>query len=125
MPIRETIFEVGGYYHVYNRGNNREAIFFEHDNYLFFLKQVRKYLLPHLDFVAYCLMPTHYHFLVRVRPVPRPSPEVPESPDTFQDATPQISKAMQRFTISYTKAINKRFERVGSLFQGPFQAKRI
>jgi len=36
-----------------------------------------------------------------------------------------VSRAMQKFLISYTKAINKRFSRVGALFQGQFQAKPI
>ena len=39
----------GEYYHLYNRGNNRENIFLERENYLFFLKQLRKYLLTAAD----------------------------------------------------------------------------
>lgn len=67
MPRRTVPFEPGRYYHLYNRGNNRSRIFFESDNYLFFLRKVRQYLDPVLDIVAYCLIPTHYHFLVRVK----------------------------------------------------------
>ena len=57
----------GEHYHFYNRGNNREPIFYERDNYLFFLRRVGDYLCPVLDIVAYCLMPTHYHLLVGVK----------------------------------------------------------
>jgi len=36
MPYRQNIFQAGQYYHIYNRGNNRQDIFFERENYLFF-----------------------------------------------------------------------------------------
>jgi len=119
MPRRKNLFETGQYYHFYNRGNNRGAIFFKPENYLFFLRRWKKYLTPYLDTIAYTLMPTHYHFLARVK-----KPEFFEN-SGFSEPTPAISKAMQRFGLSYTRAINKRFDRVGSLFQGVYQAKLI
>jgi REP element-mobilizing transposase RayT len=112
MPRRQTPFVPDVYYHFYNRGNNRQAIFFESDNYLYFLSGIKKYLLPVVNIVAYCLMPTHYHILVRVKP-------------QTSEVSLRVSRAMQKFLISYTKAINKRFARVGSLFQGQFQVKPI
>lgn len=96
----------GEYYHLYNRGNNRERIFFERENYLFFLRRLRKHLVPILDIVAYCLMPTHYHLLVILNEA-------------------DLSHRMQLFSISYTKAMNKRYDRVGALFQGAFRAKHV
>ena len=109
-------FTTGQYYHLYNRGNNRQPIFLERENYFFFLYRVREHLLgtdaaqtlnvsvtPRVTVVAYCLMPNHYHLLVR------PNDE-------------QLSSHMRRLSISYTKAINKRCERVGSLFQGRLKA---
>ena len=106
MPQRHIKFREGEYYHLYNRGHNRGRIFFERENYAFFLHRLRKYLLPTLSVVAYCLMPTHYHLLV-----------------LMQEA--DLSHQMQLFAISYTKAMNKRYNRVGALFQGAFQAKHI
>ena len=107
MPYRTTEFRAGEYYHVYNRGHNFQPIFFELENYIFFLKQIRHYLIPAIsDIVAYCLMPNHYHLLLHLKS------------DNF-------SQTMQMFGLSYVKAINKRYHRVGSLFQGPFQAIRI
>ncbi|WP_287706938.1 MULTISPECIES: transposase [unclassified Microcystis] len=103
MPYRQNIFQPGQYYHIYNRGNNRQDIFFERENYLFFLRLVRKYLLETLDVIAYCLMPNHYHLLIQLKKA-------------------ELSAAMQAFSLSYTKAINRRYGRVGSLFQGRFQA---
>ncbi len=115
MPQRSIPLVAGEYYHVYNRGNNRQDIFFERENYLFFLRRVRKYLGETqtsevcetsevwTSIIAYCLMPNHFHLLV-----------CPHDDE--------LSRRMQRFSISYTKAMNKRYDRVGSLFQGQFQA---
>jgi len=67
MPRRLIPFIPELHYHIYNRGNNRERIFFESDNYLFFLKKIKQYLVPVADVLVYCLMPTHYHIVVRVK----------------------------------------------------------
>ena len=45
MPRRRIPLVTGEYYHLYNRGVNRQAIFFERENYLFFLRRMREYLL--------------------------------------------------------------------------------
>jgi REP element-mobilizing transposase RayT len=116
MPRRNIDLCGGEYYHLYNRGNNRGRVFHERENYAFFLRNVWKYLVPVLDVVAYCLMPTHYHFLVLVREPSRASGICEPS---------AVSRAMQRFSISYTKAMNKRYGRVGALFQGAFRAEHV
>ena len=104
MPRRKTEILPGQYYHLYNRGNNCQKIFFERENYLFFLRRFRHYLVDNtLEVNAYCLMPNHYHFLVHLR-------------------QGNFSQKMQAFTLSYTKAMNKRYRRCGSIFQGRFQA---
>jgi putative transposase len=122
MPRRNIPFVPDQYYHFYNRGNNRQAVFFERENYLYFLKSLQKYVLPHVEVITYCLMPTHYHLLVRVK---QQTSEVLETSEVLSGISKGISLAMQKFGISYTKAINKRFDRVGSLFQGQFQGKPI
>jgi REP element-mobilizing transposase RayT len=77
------------------------------ENYLFFLHRLRRYLVPeHAQVLAYVLMSNHYHLLI-------------------QAVTDDLSHAMQLFGISYTKAINKRFGRTGTLFQGTFKAKLV
>lgn len=106
MPQRKVKLHIDAYYHVYNRGHNRGRIFVERENYRFFVHRMRNYLLASLEIVAYCLMPTHYHWLVRVEG---------ENP----------ARAMMRFSVSYTKAMNKRYRRTGSLFEGPYQAKHV
>jgi putative transposase len=107
MPSRRTPFQAGNFYHIYNRGNNRQNIFFERDNYLHFLHLTREHLVNNgVDILAYCLMPNHYHFLVYLR-------------------DDNLSAAMHRLSVAYTKGINKRFNRSGSLFEGRFQSIHI
>jgi putative transposase len=104
MPYRKFVFQAGDCYHLYNRGNNCQTIFYERENYHFFLRQLCKYFQPEaVELVAYCLMPNYYYLLVHL-------------------VTDDLSSLMQRFALSYTKAINKRYGRVGSLFQGRFRA---
>jgi REP element-mobilizing transposase RayT len=89
------------YYHVYNRGCNRERIFANDGNYLFLLRRVQRFLVDYpLTVIAYCLMPNHYHFLLR-----------PE-----EDGA--LSPFIQRLFNSYTQAFNKQQRRSGTLFQG-------
>jgi putative transposase len=107
MPSRRTPLEAGNFYHVYNRGNNHQNIFFERDNYLHFLHLMREYLVNNgVDILAYCLMPNHYHFLVYL-----------------QDDN--LSAVMHRLSVAYTKGMNKRFDRSGSLFEGRFQSIHV
>ena len=54
-------------YHIYNQGNNRQKIFYNRDNYGFFLQKMNDYLLPYCDVLAWCLMPNHFHWMVYVR----------------------------------------------------------
>jgi len=63
------ILEKGHLYHIYNQGNNRERIFFNRDNYLYFLEKVNTFMLPYVDIIAWCLMPNHFHFMVVVKEV--------------------------------------------------------
>jgi putative transposase len=132
MPRRETPFLPAQYYHFYNRGNNRQAVFMERANYLYFLKGIKKYLCAYVDVLAYSRMPTHYHLLGRVKEnseflgaaVSKAS-QTSEVLKTSEVSSRQVSVAMQKLGISYTKAINKRFARVGALFQGQFQGKPV
>lgn len=122
MPRRLIPFVPELHYHIYNRGNNRERIFFEPENYLFFLKKIKQYLVPVADVLVYCLMPTHYHVVGRVK---QTSEILEISEVSKSEVSRVVSTAMMKLSVSYTKAINKRFQRVGVLLQGQFQAKPI
>jgi|SRR6185437_10631467 len=95
------------YYHIYNRGNNKQDIFFEEENYKYFLNQFKKHVLPFCEVFSYCLMSNHFHFFIRVN-----------DESAFE-------KGIKNFFISYSKAINKKYNRVGSLFQGRYRALEI
>ena len=110
------------FYHIFNRGNNRENIFKEEDNYYYFLKQYEKYLSNAVDTYAYCLMPNHFHLLVRIRE--NKTSSVFKAPQVSKLLTP-AEKAFRDFFISYAKSINKKYDRVGSLFQYKFKRKEI
>ena len=106
--MRKTPIVAGHYYHFYNRGVNRQPIFFAEENWGYFIGLLRKYCLVELlEIVAYCLMPNHYHLLAKAK-------------------TDLVGKkVMQPLTVAYAKAINKQQDRSGHLFQGPFQARLV
>ncbi|GMQ79471.1 MAG: hypothetical protein BMS9Abin02_2068 [Anaerolineae bacterium] len=68
MPMLEPL-QYGQYYHIYNRGNNREILFREQRNYPYFLKLYVKYIEPVAETYAYCLMSNHFHLMVRIKTV--------------------------------------------------------
>ncbi|MQY79586.1 MAG: transposase [Bacteroidetes bacterium] len=102
------IFEEGNIYHVYNRGNNKEKIFFNNYNYLYFIEKIRAFVLPYTDVLAWCLMPNHFHLMIKVNCV------------TFNNVS--LNNSIGRMLSSYTRAINNQENRTGSLFQKHTQA---
>jgi len=102
--LEETYF-----YHIFNRGNNKQPLFLDNDNYLHFLKLVKKHILPIAEIYSYCLLNNHFHFLVKIKD------ECEKNP----------SQSFSNLFNSYSKAFNKRHDRTGSLFQRPFKRKRI
>jgi REP element-mobilizing transposase RayT len=82
-------FEQGKYYHLYNCSNNNELVFKSDENYSYFLSKFYSYLSPHVISIAYCLMPTHFHFIVKIQ----------------DENEVSIQKAIGLLLSSYTKAI--------------------
>jgi REP element-mobilizing transposase RayT len=116
---RPTKLEFGKYYHIYHRGNNREPIFFEKRNYLYFLKLYGRYIVPVAHTLAYCLMNNHFHFLIQTKTEPQISDFLKKS-DISSGQIIEPSEQFRRLFISYTKAINKAYGRTGSLFENKF-----
>lgn len=54
-------------YHIFNHANGFENIFTEDENYRFFLDKYNQYILPIAETYAYCLLPNHFHLVVRIR----------------------------------------------------------
>ena len=115
-------FEEGYIYHIYNQGNNRQKIFFNRENYLYFLRKINTYILPYGDILAWCLMPNHFHLMVLVTDL-----------ETHQmTLSHQMSSSKKDFTTSiaimlrsYTRAINKQNNTSGALFRPHTKAECI
>jgi putative transposase len=106
------------FYHIYNRGNNQQLIFFTEANYLFFIQKIRGQLMPVADIIAYCLMPNHFHIIIRT------------TENSINERKSFGGKPMQEFAYrlgllqsSYAQAINKQNQTSGSLFQQKSKVK--
>lgn len=126
MPGRNVVkqYVEDAYYHVYNRGVEKRVIFLDEADYAMFLNLLKRHLsrvkqtdnrgMPYenyhgkVELLAYCLMPNHYHFLFYL-----------------DYETASISELMRRVAGAYTTYFNKKYERIGHLFQGVFKASRI
>ena len=108
--------EQGKFYHVYNRGNNKQPIFFEEENYYFFLRRMKFYLSDWIDLYSYCLMPNHFHLFFRTNDF---------FPVNTQNHIAGIEQVFKTFFMSYAKAINERYARSGALFQQKFKKKEV
>jgi len=140
MPAKNRIKEYikDGYYHLYNRGVDKRIIFTEQQDYAVFLSYLKTYLLPKnekelreklddpnidyktrdnilkilrlnnfnetLDLLAYCLMPNHFHLLIH------------------QTWAETIDKFMNSLCTRYSMYFNRKYKRVGPLFQGVYKA---
>ena len=105
-------------YHLYNRGNNGETIFRQDENCRYFLKQYLKHFHPIAETFAYCLLPNHFHFVVRIRAQAEiekrwqeaqiQTPGVLKTPGVSKPRKPPTpSQAFGNLGNGYAKAINK------------------
>jgi len=107
----------GNIYHIYNRGNNSEALFKEERNYYYFLDLYKRYIHPIAHLYAYCLLPTHFHFMLRIK-------EWDNIENCIHNQS-QIWMQFRTFLGTYTKAINKTYNRSGHLFEGRYSRKIV
>ena len=125
------MFQIGGYYHVYNRGVDKRDVFLDRYDYERFILCLKEFNYEQgvyslflkgyqdnqfydfergenlVDVVAYCLNPNHYHLLLK------------------QNIDNGISEFMKRIGVGYTNYFNSRYQRSGSLFQGKFKRKPV
>jgi len=129
MPLRKISFVSGEYYHIYNRGNSKQVIFRDKNDYarflglLFACNSSENFKIDNLNkkeslfnvsrgnqivyIGAYCLMPNHFHLLLT---------NIEEG---------GISKFMQKLITAYVMYYNKKYNRTGSLFEGKFKAEHV
>lgn len=120
-------FRADCYYHIYNRGNNKEPIFLDDQDYISFLKRCKMVLglmpIPDMgkrgalrirplspnDFaiLAYCLMPNHFHLLIK------------------QNTEVSIGMLINKVCTSYASYFNKKYSHIGNVFQDTFKAKIV
>ncbi len=127
MSIRKINFVINEFYHLYNRGNSKQRIFHDKEDYFRFMSLMyacnsinnfralslgRKETPYDFDRVnnivsigAYCLMPNHFHILIT------------ETKDGG------ISKFMQKLSTAYSMYYNKKYKRTGGLFEGKFKSQ--
>ena len=94
-------------YHVFARGNRRERIFHDHDDYQLYIEELQKLSRDlGVDVLAYCLMPNHPHLCLRTRDTP-------------------LSRFMQRLNTFHAKRFNQKYDTCGHLYQGRYRALLI
>ena len=109
----------GEYFHLYNRGNGRGNVFIDEEDFKFFTLKLNQNLYPELfkpkrlyskplpsnsfSLISYCLMPNHFHFLIRQ------NMEIP------------TSKLILKVCTSYSKFFSKKYDKPGHLFQDQFK----
>ena len=102
------IYEEGNYYHIYNRGCNKEKIFFCSENYEYLIRRMKKSHKKYsVNIIAFCLMPNHFHFLLK------------------QESDVPLSDWLRVLFSGYTLAVNKQQNRIGTLFEGKPKKKLI
>ncbi len=138
MPISKKYladFEEENIYHIYNKTNNKELLFLTEENRLYFLSKYSIILSPFIDTYCWCLLPNHFHFLIKVKKEneileylnkqEKPDLTVTEKKYLANKITlgNLIEQSFRRFFQSYAQAFNKENGRSGNLFYKPF--KRI
>lgn len=123
--------EPEGVYHIYNRGNNRENLFLTNSHYSFFRYRFQKYLSNFVDTYSYCLLPNHFHFLVKIKPEDQILHTISNLQSrhlTYLGSKHPglaVSDRFRVFLMSYAKMVNSRCSREGSLFRKVFRRKFI
>ncbi|GAA4052152.1 hypothetical protein GCM10022409_43810 [Hymenobacter glaciei] len=113
-------YEADSLYHVYNRGNNGQQLFFRPEHYHHFLRLVRRTIVPHANLLAYCLMPNHFHLLLQ----PTAAGTLP-TPGSASTTTQPLSRGIGRLLSSYGQGLNVELGRQGSVFQPKTKGKLL
>ena len=117
--------EKGNYYHIYNRGNNGIDVFFDSESYYHFLRLYDRYISPVADTYAWCLLKNHFHTLVYIKTDQEISWDKLEYSTIEKPKAFNPSNQFGYLFNAYTQAINKKFNRTGSLFERPFERKLV
>ncbi|MDP2755388.1 MAG: transposase, partial [Nitrospirota bacterium] len=135
MPTDIPPITYGTFYHIYNRGNNRENIFIQERNYAYFMDLWWKHISPIAETWAYCLLRNHFHVtgfikdqkdLSGLNGSTIPSDSRGDLTGLKSGLTPNLKEPSQYFSNffnAYSRGVNIATQRTGALFERPF--KRI
>ena len=137
MPSIKTLTPIlgGNYYHLFNRGVNRQNIFFAEANYLYFLKLLNKFLSGYVHFLSYALLPNHFHLVIKVndeisfrnegnRSLKKENGSLSVI-NNEEEIGKLVVKQLKRMFITYAMAINKQENRTGNLFTPKYKRLEI
>jgi REP element-mobilizing transposase RayT len=125
--------QLGQYYHIYNHANGDDNLFSEKRNYPFFLAKYHQHIDPIAETIAWCLMPNHFHLLIRIKGEVELEKDFPKF-RTLENLGKEekelrlsylLSKQFSNLFSSYTQSFNKVYQRRGSLFLKNFRRKEI
>ena len=127
---RSIVFEKNKFYHIYNRGHNKQQIFFDPKDYDRFYQNIARFRLvcPSIQIISWCFLPNHFHFLMIDKSLDKSSDTYPE--DTYPK-TEQISIFMQKLQQAYAAFFNTKYGesikegKKGPVFEGRFKAKLV
>ncbi len=131
MATKQPPLEPEHFYHLYNHANGDENIFVADENYRFFLKHYSFYISEIVDTLAYCLMPNHFHFLVKIKPKDElqqfytKQGKTLEAFETLQGVFRLNSFQFSHLFNSYAQAFNKQNNRKGGLFISNFKRNKV
>lgn len=119
------------YYHIYNRGNNGENIFYETKNYTYFLQKWAKHIEPIAETYAYCLLKNHFHFLIKIRDKETlmkhiyANYPIEKAKKIENDLSRYLSYQFAHCFNGYAQAMNKGYKRTGCFFEERFERKVV
>ncbi len=117
---RLEVLVCGETYHIYNKAVGGELLFKANTDYEYFLKKLERFVLPIANIYAYCLIPNHFHLLLKIK---EPNEIAKLQKISEDDYSKYLTHLFGSFFNSYTKSFNKIHKRNGRLFIQPF--KRI
>lgn len=121
MRPHEIKLEPEKVYHIYNRAHGSEKLFLNENHYYEFIQKYALYIPPIADTLAYCLLPNHFHLMVKLK-----DPLFIEVPDFDEETySYKISKQFGKLFSSYSQWFNLKTERKGGLFMSGFKRKPI
>jgi len=119
-----------GFYHIYNQSTGNELLFKDDKDYFEFLEKLKKYVLRVSDIYSYCLLPNHYHLLVRIKALKDLLVYFSEKTEfkktiVVADVSLLLSRQFSDCFNAYAKYYNYTHARRGTLFRRAFRRKKV